>query len=147
LEDFAKATGLVWELEEDRLLTVALVTVEGTILDKFHIDIDDDQELALERLRTFLRRWAVSQLYVEDLFGLQDVKSRLDGSLSIKSAAWKRKFNAGTKFRSKLQRLGLKIILVNPNVQDYTRCYICGETITRTLYLRHKRAFNSEKRE
>jgi hypothetical protein len=131
MENFGKATGLVWGVEEDRLLTVGIVTVEGRILDEFHIHIDEDQEIAIERLRTFLRRWAVSQLYVEDLLGLQDVKSRLDGPLSIKSAAWKRKLKACLRFRPRLQQLGLKIIILSPSVQDYSRCCICGETLTR----------------
>ena len=120
MENFGKATGLVWGVEDDRLLTVSIVTAEGSVLDEFHIHVDEDQRLALEKLRTFLRSWAVSQLYVEDLMGLQDVKSRFDGPLSIKSAAWKRKVKACLKFRPSLQQLGVKIIIMRTSVRDYT---------------------------
>lgn len=125
MEKSANVTGILWGLNEDYVLTAAVITSERIVQDAFHIYVDDELELAFEGLRAFLRRWGVKQLYVEDLSGLEDIKRRVDGPRSIQSSAWKRKIKACAKFQSRLPGLRLKMTLLNSTVEAYSQCK-CG---------------------
>lgn len=127
--------GMVWGLDEDRILTATIVTNGGSFQDDFHIHVDNEKN-AFTSLESFLGSWRIEQIIVEDLSGLADVKSRIDGPLSIESSAWKRKMKACAKLQSRLRELGIKIKVVNSTVENYTRCSSCGETFTRDLRLR-----------
>ena len=126
------SAGIVWGLDEDRILTATIVTSNGSLQDDFHIHVDDEKA-AFTRLKSFLASWGIKQIFLENLSTLDCVKSRIDGPLSIESSAWKNKMRACAKLRSRLKELGVKIKVVNSTVENYTRCASCGELLTRDL--------------
>jgi hypothetical protein len=130
--------GIVWGLDENRILTVAVTSDDGSLLDEFHVHVEDEKE-AFSSLRSFLRSWGIKQVSLEDLSTLERVKSRVDGPLSIESSAWKRKMQSSVKLQSQLQDLGVKIEGVNSTVENYTRCFNCGERLTPKFGRSHRR--------
>lgn len=128
--------GMVWGLDEDRLLTVTAFARDGGAAE-FHVHMEDEAE-ALDRLKYFIKRTGVKRLVVEDLSGLEDVKSRLDGPLSVESPAWRRKMEACNRLQPKLQQLGIDIMKAKSTTETYTRCPHCGELLTRDLRLKHR---------
>jgi len=130
--------GIVWGLDEDRVLTVAVASGDGALLDEFHVHVADEKE-AFSSVKSFLRSWGIKQVNLEDLSTLERVKSRVDGPLSIESSAWKRKMEACVKLQSRLQDLGVKIKAVNSTVENYTRCFSYRERLTREFRRPHRR--------
>jgi len=128
--------GMVWGLDEDRILTVSIVTEYGSLQDELHIHIQDEKE-AFSTLDSFLHSWGIKQLYLEELSGLDRVKRRVDGPLSIESSRWKRKVGACVRLQSRLPELSIKINRVNSSAENYTRCSVCGEPLIRKVCLKH----------
>lgn len=121
--------GIVWGLDEDRILTATIVKNDGSPQDDFHIHLDDEKN-AFTSLNSFLGSLRIKQIILEDLSSLEGVKSRLDGPLSIQSSAWKRKMKACAKLQPRLRELGIKIKVVNSTVENYTHCFNCGDPLT-----------------
>ena len=130
--------GIVWGIDESRILTATVVTSGGSLLDDFHIHVDDERD-AFAKLKSFLSSWRIKEISLENLSALQRVKSHIDGPLSVESSAWEKKMAACAKLQSRLKELGVKIKLVNSCVEDYTRCFSCGEPLTRDIHKREHR--------
>jgi len=103
--------GIVWGLEEEDILTAGVVTDGGLLLDELHITIEDEK-VCFRNVKSFLGRWRIKQVHVEDLSDLQEMKSRVDGPLSIESYAWKRKMETCVSILERVRELGIEIKFV-----------------------------------